>query len=99
MSSQTSDKLQALTCIQGIQPDEAKRDWGGERANKVQQLQHAIATCQHDILNAQVDVDELSEMDADDMTPEDKDDLINDLHEANKRLKQAKQVLLLVFGS
>lgn len=81
------------TMSAGIQPDEAKRDWGGERANKVQQLQHAIATCQRDILNAQVDVDELSEIDADDMTPEDKDDLINDLHEANKRLKQAKRNL------
>jgi len=98
LPGQTGNKLQALTCIQGIQPDEAKRDWGGERANKVQQLQHAIATFQREIDNAHVDVDELSEMDADDMTPEDKDDLIDDLYEANKRLKQAKQVLLLVFG-
>jgi hypothetical protein len=86
LPSQTGDKLQALTCIQEIQPDEAKRDWGGERANKIQQLQHAIATCQRDIDNAQVDVDDLNEIDADDMTKED----IDDLHEANKRLKQAK---------
>jgi hypothetical protein len=92
LSSHTCSKLQALTCIQDIQPDEAKRDWGGERASKVQQFQHAIATCQRDIGNAQVDVDDWNDIDFDDMTKED----IDDLHEANKRLKQAKQVLFFV---
>ncbi len=43
--------------------------------------------------------DELNEIDAGDMTKEDKDDLLDDLRKANKRLKQAKQVLLLVYES
>ncbi len=97
MSSQTAKKLQALTYFQGIQPDEAKRDWGGERANKVQQLQHAIATDQQDVENAQVEVDDLNAIDSDDLTPEDLHDLRNDLRETIKRLEKAKQVLFLVF--
>lgn len=97
MSSQIADKLQALTCIQGIQPDEAKRDWGGERASKVQQLQHAIATDQRDVENARVEVDDLNSIESDDLTPEDLLDLRDDLHEAIKRLEKAKQVLFLIF--
>lgn len=93
LSSQTGDKRHALTYIQVIQPDEAKRDWGGERANKVERLQHAIATDQREVDNAQVDVNDLNAIDSDDMTPED----VDDLRKAIKRLEQAKQVLFLVF--
>jgi uncharacterized sporulation protein YeaH/YhbH (DUF444 family) len=95
LSSQTGEKRHALTYIQVIQPDEAKRDWGGERANKVERLQHAIAADRRDLDNAQVDVEDLNAIDSDDLTEED----IDDLREAIKRLEQAKQVSFLVFGN
>lgn len=77
----------ALTHIQDIRPEEAKRDWGGQRARKVQELLDRVQSDKQNYDFAKQEVDSLND-DDDDLEPEE----VEDLRNATRRFRRAKQV-------
>jgi hypothetical protein len=85
-NSANEDKFAKLNAIQDIQAEEAKRDWHGQEAIKIQQLIDGVATDTRDETEIQADVNAYG--DDDDLSEEE----FEELHALTRRLKQVKQV-------
>jgi hypothetical protein len=85
-NSAIADKFTKLNAIQDIQAEEAKRDWHGQEAVKIQRLIDSVATDTRDETEIQADVNAYG--DDDDLSEEE----FEELHALTRRLKQVKQV-------
>jgi hypothetical protein len=91
-NSAIEDKFTKLNAIQDIQAEEAKRDWHGQEAMKIQRLIDGVATDTRDETEIQVDVNAYG--DDDDLSEEE----FEELHALTRCLKQVKQVYPNFFG-
>jgi hypothetical protein len=85
-NSAIADRFTKLNVIQDIQAEEAKRDWHGQEAVKIQRLIDGVATDTRDETEIQADVNAYG--DDDDLSEEE----FEELHALTRRLKQVKQV-------
>jgi hypothetical protein len=85
-NSAIEDQLTKLNAIQDIQAEEAKRDWHGQEAMRIQRLIDGVATDTRDETEIQADVNAYG--DDDDLSEEE----FEELHALTRRLKQVKQV-------
>lgn len=74
-----------------VKPDEAKKDWKGQKAVTIQKMMDAVATAAREVDNIRQELCELDEIEEDgeiELTEEEKDEQVR----LNRRLRKAEYV-------